>query len=464
MASGKAIVGMHLVRYGTASDQCYLLGDFLKTYNQLVINANILAHMPSAMSDFVALKAKKPYFIDPQTHALQHSLEHLLSTSKKSNGTIKRSWSSLLEAYGEPVYQIIAKDHRPVLPTDFNKKSERKAFCRRVIEFQKNKISDSLTSGKDSKYFKYLAKTKAGEQSIAKYPPSLVVAPYFFISTQFFNDWLTVNLNCLEDARTVLSESKDSIPLAAQIVISKDFLYETKLIDELVAAYTNSIAKPEVFLLWIDDFKEEEQPASILKNYQELISKLAKNKIEVAVLYGGFFSISSAIHGNLKNKLTGICHGLEYGESKSVVPVTGGIPVAKYYLPCLHSRLPARVAYFSIKELGGFNNPQSFHKKICDCKTCTSVITKSATTDFSKYTNTKPSTFWRAGRRVAMDFPTAETSDLCTKHYMLCKYREYQDNRSLTELRKELISTYTVLKEKIGLDYVGHAQVWSDSL
>ena len=66
------IAGLHLVRFGTAADQTYLLNEFAPTYDQLVVNANTIAHMPAAMATFLAVRANKPFLIDPQTHAFQH--------------------------------------------------------------------------------------------------------------------------------------------------------------------------------------------------------------------------------------------------------------------------------------------------------------------------------------------------------------------------------------------------------
>ena len=60
------IEGLHLVRFGTAADQGYFLNDFKSTYDQIVVNANMVAHMPAAMAGFLAVRAKKPFFIDPQ--------------------------------------------------------------------------------------------------------------------------------------------------------------------------------------------------------------------------------------------------------------------------------------------------------------------------------------------------------------------------------------------------------------
>src|SRR5208283_56264 len=62
-------IGPRLVRYGIAPDQKYLLDPFAVTYDQLVVNANMLAHLPSAMSEFLSARCRKQFIIDPQTHA-----------------------------------------------------------------------------------------------------------------------------------------------------------------------------------------------------------------------------------------------------------------------------------------------------------------------------------------------------------------------------------------------------------
>lgn len=100
------IHGLHWVRYGIAGDQKYLLDEFAPGYDQLVIGANMVAHMPAAISTFVSQKAKKPFVIDPLTHAFQHGVENLLSTSKKSAGELKSSWSGLVKRYGDLLREL----------------------------------------------------------------------------------------------------------------------------------------------------------------------------------------------------------------------------------------------------------------------------------------------------------------------------------------------------------------------
>ena len=103
-------VRQHLVRYGTPADQKYLVEEFLDTYDQIVLNAKMLAHAPAALATFLTHRAKKkPFFVDPQTHAFQHGYEYLESQSDSSYGNLKNSFRKLIEAYGSPVKEKIEK-------------------------------------------------------------------------------------------------------------------------------------------------------------------------------------------------------------------------------------------------------------------------------------------------------------------------------------------------------------------
>jgi hypothetical protein len=457
------IAGLHLVRFGTAADQEYFLRDFADTYEQIVVNANMVAHMPSAMASFLAIRAQKPFFIDPQTHAFQHAIDQLLSTSKKSGGEIKRSWKTIRGHYGDPIARIFQDaTARALLPDDFSDTDETRDFCARVIEFQNDELSRQLARGPDADYIKYLAEEsgQGGDDIQSLVTPSLLVAPYFFLDTQFFEEWLSTNIRCLELSREVLRQKGLAQPLAAQLLISQEILSNERFRARLVETYLASAAKPEVFLLWIDRFAEQEKSDWELKNYISLVADLTAKGAFAANLYGGYFSVIVARSGVLQNKLVGVCHGLEYGESKPAIPISGGIPTAKFYAPPVHSRLASRVAVRVIRNLDGFRDVNAFHTRICDCRVCKAVIRKDPENDFKAFTETKASAFWRAGRRVAMDFPTAKASDLCAKHYMWCKHREYTETRPLDDTCDSLEQAFAKLKAPVGLDQVGHCSVW----
>ena len=90
-------------------------------------------------------------------------------------------------------------------------------------------------------------------------------------------------------------------------------------------------------LLWVDELDESSVGKQLLKRFTELIRGLKNRGKQVYNLYGGYFSVLlGRADGGM---LDGVCHGPEYGESRSVVPVGGGFPVARFYYPEVHTRV-----------------------------------------------------------------------------------------------------------------------------
>jgi hypothetical protein len=332
----KGIAGLHWVRYGIAGDQKYLLGEFAATYDQLVVNANMVAHMPSAMSQFLSQQLKKPFVIDPQTHAFQHEVDSLLSDSKKSAGQLKRSWKRLVEMYGPPLDSVMASEEpRSLVPDDLANQGLLDDFCQRVLLFQRDEITRGIEDGEDADYIRFLAEqTGANPASV---PPAMLIAPYFFIGGPLQDDWLELNSRCVHASRQIIDADSQNFPLAAQVVISKEVLFDSALREQVSQAF--HVGSPDVILLWIDGFSEQSATSAQLRHLVEFVDKLSQQDTPVINLYGGFFSVSAARFGRSQGRLQGVCHGLEYGETKPVVPIAGGIPVAKFYSNHLHHRL-----------------------------------------------------------------------------------------------------------------------------
>jgi hypothetical protein len=457
----KGITGLHWVRYGIAGDQKYLLGEFAETYDQLVVNANMVAHMPSAISQFLSQQLKKSFVIDPQTHAFQHEIDSLLSDSEKSAGSLKRSWKRLVERYGAPLDSVIGSDEpRSLLPDDLADNDLLVGFCKRVLLFQRDEITREIEEGEDADYIRFLAEQTGA--NAANVPPAMLIAPYFFIGGPLQDDWLALNSRCVEASRQIVNSDAPEIPLAAQVIISKELLSDKDLRTQV--ANTFLAGKPDVILLWIDGFSEQAASSAQLEHFVEFVGELSQQNTPVINLYGGFFSVAEARVGQLQGKLKGICHGLEYGESRFVNPVAGGVPVARFYSNHLHHRLPGRVAYTEIRALGGFQSVQHYHGTICDCPECKKVINKNPEQDFRAYIESASKSIFRQGRRVAMEFPTAEAADHCTRHYMWCKSREYRNNLVLADLKQQLLAAHTNLIRHVGSEFAAHAKLWAGVL
>lgn len=448
------IIGPHLVRYGTPADQKYLVNEFRDTYDQLIVNANILAHMPGALTTFISQHAKsKPFLIDPQTHAFQHDLSALESQSEESEGKLKKSIAKLLEAYGDPVRSRVLSQ-RSVLPSDFESPSVRAGFCERVLKFQFDSIQSEASESPTSKYFRFLEKKGLREAKAAR--PTAVVAPYFYLAATTYREWLKTNVDCARDAAKVAK--KLGTPLGIQIVLSKDVLIDNEVRAEVVEAYRQ--LSPGIFLLWVDGLVEQTATQSMLEKVIELVERLG-TKAPVVNLYGGYFSIALLRSGRVPG-LAGVSHGLEYGESRAVTPVGGGIPVAKYYLPSLHDRLAFRDALRAVRQMGGLETVAKFHSRICDCKQCIRVVKTDPERDFALYGKSRPLTFVRGHQVVRREFPLPETKENSVRHYLWCKRREFTGEFKASEIAQELRKTGRQLGRVLGLEAVAYCDIWAD--
>ena len=460
----QGVNGRHWVRYGIAADQKFLLGDFLNTYDQLVINGNMLAHMRSALSQFITQQVRKPFVIDPQTHAFAHDLQHLLSTSKGSSGEVKKSWAKLIDAFGENLKKVIQEEGRPLDPSDLDGAGFRSEFVERVLCFQRDAVQRELENGEDREYLEFL-KEETGVDPFLQ-PPAVLIAPYFFIGGPSASDWGDRNIQLLQAASEWLGHQAGSQPpLAAQLVISKDVLFDQNERSRILDAYIQS--KPDLVLLWIDQFSEHNATKHELEHYLDLLEKFKEAGLPVVNLFGGFFSVATMRFSHqLSGALVAVCHGLEYGETRPVIPLGGGTPVARFYSRTLHHRLPPRAALREIHELDGLNSSDDFHEVICDCPNCRMVIVSDPVNELNdNYFDSKETAYWVSGRRVARDFPTAKASNNCTRHYMWCKAWEYRDlNMTLEDLKAQLESADERLRKTLGTEYAGHPKVWSEAL
>jgi len=448
----RPIVGRHLVRYGTAADQKFLVGALRPTYDGLVVNATMAAHIPTALASFISQMVKKPFFIDPQTHAFQHDVENLESTSSKKAGKIKRSIQALLDAYGEPIATTVGQKRRPVLPSHFASAKVRKGFCERVMRFQLEHLAKRFKSSDAAKYFQFLQ--AKGKLKTAQCRPGFVIAPYFYMTANTLEKWLRVNLSMLKEC-----QSSGGASVGAQVVISRDVLSSPSLCSTLASKYKS--ARPDVILVWIDAFPEESASRDELLAFASLLKEFGRTAPTVN-LHGGYLSVVLSRSG-LVQGLDGVAHGLEYGESRGVVPVGGGIPTAKYYYPEMHVRLLFRDAMHAVRAAGGLKSARAFHRDVCDCVECKKVVKSSPEDDFAAYGKTRPVSFIRRGQPVAMDYPVPETKDHSVRHYMWCKKVEYATAQSVPDVINGLRLAERFKKE-LGASKVAHCRIWSSVL
>jgi hypothetical protein len=430
-------LGPHAVRYGFAGDQ-YLLPLFADAFDQLILNAKIVAHMGSGLSAFLLNNLLgKPYVIDPQTYSFQHDASYLESSSRP--GEISRTFSKLIDRYGPPLNLISHRTVRSVSPVEFAQKGVLERFCARVVEFQRTALT---SAGEGSaKYIRFVER-KSGKK-IHEFGPALLVPPYFFLDSLSWKDWLDINTKAF---LSVKDKKRDTDPpIAAQLVLSKDLLLDSAARNQVVTKYAE--VKPDAILLWIDSLPEHESSQTELQAFVNLASALSK-VAEVVNLYGGFFS-ELLVRARI---LAGVAHGLEYGEDRAVLPIGGGVASARYYMPCLHVRMFHRDALRVVRGIGALANQGAFFEKVCDCPTCQEIVTD-PNTDFALFGLRKPG-------KDGKPYPTATTRDICAKHYMHSKKREFASDDSVSVAVNKLRTTSTQMKDQVEARLIAHLSRW----
>jgi hypothetical protein len=144
------------------------------------------------------------------------------------------------------------------------------------------------------------------------------------------------------------------------VLVRKDSL-SASFLDTLIA-----IARKHDFpgyCVWVEDFDERFVAAQQIVGVINLVRSLSADGRQVVMLHGGFFSMLLKYFG-----VTCVCHGLAYGEAKTVRAATqqssGPTPV-RYYVFELHRFLSIEDALIVLRERKDL---------ICSCPICRRVI------------------------------------------------------------------------------------------
>ncbi len=437
----------HILRYGTNADQKYI-EKLKKTFSTLAINGNMIAYTPEAIAGFVSnLIWEKGhvtgYFIDPITHAFQHDVKTIMSYSKKTEKLgIKESIVNLINYYGDPLISSVLNNSTPITPKDFADSLVKTEFCKNVLDFQLSTIPRQLNEKGLTKYINYMDN---GAELFSLLRPCFVIPPYFYIdkSDENYREWLKLNVEFIKISKKLLPDTE----LYAQLVISKEILESDDSINEICNQYINEL--PDGILLWIDDFDEHKVDTDLLIGYLKLIKKLYDSNIKIYNLYGSFFSVMlTGFEKELGLKLSGVGHALDYGESRAVVPVGGGIPTNKYYYYPLHHRLEYKKASSLLKSLGYFTKDtrigaEMYKNTLCGCRACVDAIADNIN-NFTKFENTEFYEVILKGIKQRRTYANQDTKGLCILHYQYNKQKEFN---------KVKTKSYSIILDEIGSIY-----------
>jgi hypothetical protein len=450
----------HIYQFNTHAEKGFFLGPELHgLYDMIALNGNIISHTPASIAAFVSTTGKD-FYIDPQTHAFQHATIYLKrDISDKEKGEppkydFKPSVVRLAkERLGGIFASVIDRDTpislKAFLTDDNVNDSVIESVCQSVGDFQLNTMVKELDEE---------AKDFIGDMS--KITPQFLVAPYFYLSTTKWLDWLKINSACYRKMK-VLFGSK---PIYFSLVMSKDILRNHR--EEIVREISS--LHPDGILLWIDDHQEELLEAGEVQWYVSLLKQLRAVTSDLLSPHGGYLS-TLLCHSEAGHILDGVGHAMNYGEHRSVIPIGGGLPMAHFYFRSVHARLRFADAAAVFVGKNWLNTVEDYKQNICKCRQCQELINlkNSAEASFFAYGESSPNTFTRrTGTIVRLSYPTTDAKLIATKHYLYNKALEFSDvmSRGFGELVAELKRIYDALTDDIGAECCSHLIKWHSVL
>ncbi|MCI0630318.1 MAG: hypothetical protein L0Y44_06645 [Phycisphaerales bacterium] len=432
----------HWMLFGTFAEQRHFEYPEPGTYQGVIINANMAAHAPAGLAAFLLEKtAGMRYVVDPLTHAFQHDPEKICN----EEGDPKPAIKSLAEFYGDPIAGHVGV--RPILPKHFKDDARLKDFTEKCVAFQRDHLKSYMQGSEAAKYL------DDDECS----PPYAVIAPYFYLTETSYDEWLPVVGRAAEFASDVVG---DDSKVFSSVVVDQGILESA----EARTTVANGFLKQPVdgFIVWADNLDEQAASSLELRGLLDLAKRLRDGgSREVINLHGGYFSILSAGTLGKGEYFTGVTHGPEFGEFRGVVPVGGGIPIARYYVPRMHARMRYRDAQRIFKALGYLKDAGTFHDEVCSCDECRSVIDG----DIKNFTLFGDGTVKSVRRKhgiVRIEYPKGETKLRCLRHYLQRKRLEYEASVSVEpkKLLQELVAGAELYGDVAGLEAVSHLKVW----
>jgi hypothetical protein len=446
-----------ILRLGSHAEKEYIL-KLIHLLDGLIIGANLFEATPAATASiFLKASAKKiPLFLDPMTYAYGSYINRETGEEKtdldwiksdqivRKNGRkitvrdYKKSYRKLAEAIGYPFADALDRN-RAVSNEDFTADKDIKRFCEATLNYQLSRID---------KEFQNDVELKDLAEGISPIP-SILFAPYFYILPSQTDSWLDLNLKLVHQSGLIdLGVNVHAVICADHVHLTQPPVLE-KLSSEIIKANIKGV------WFWFSEFEELTASEEELKNYLRLIQEVSKHKL-VYTMHGGFLSLVLGKAG-----LSGISHGIGYGEQKDVVPVIGqSTPTVRFYLPSVARRLGVPDIERCFDALG-VKTPTDFHAKVCDCLVCQGVVVDSLD-QFSQYGERRFST--KDSKRRAQ---TPAAAKRCRYHYLLNRLNERKRlcKLSVPEVIGELeIALRSWGKQPALKDTVSHIPKWIEVL
>jgi len=408
-------------------------------YDAMVLNANLVEGTPAACLSLVETLADKPYVIDPVSYAFALPAGYLQSTrvDKRTGNEVtstKRTFQKLAGRYGEPFADVVGT--RPLTPDDFSDPTTRQNAVERILSYQKDRLEEEQPESGPLR------------MPSAAVRPRLLVIPYFFINRAL--TWYPTNLDLVNDA----VQLRVGLPCYAMVLVDRALLQDLNALKDVAAGYCSSGV--DGFFVWISDQVEQEMGRLDVSNFVQFVRMLCSDGRPIYNMYGGYLSAILSKFG-----LTGFCHGVGYGEHRSVVPVLGGgVPPAKYYFPPLHRAF----VFADIQSVIANLSTAQYYAEICSCPVCKSVIGDNFQANFQKYGETELKGIGKSGQLVYIQTPNSVR--FCRAHYLVARFIEVQGVRgaNIESLVAQLRAAEQNYRHFGGFPATGYLQAWADGI
>lgn len=408
------MINTHIIRIGTHAEKEYFLRA-TAWYDEVLLNANLVEGTSSATSVFLEELRRfgKRYTIDPATYVFSLNPSVISSVSRSGETRLRRTFAALRDLYEIP---RISGDE-PLTPEVFTE-SIIQRFSNAVVSYQESKIPDSLQA--ESAFLDL-------DDDMSVLSPIRILAPYFELSGEL--GWLDVNIRLLSDAC-----NRSALPTWGVICLDGLALDDAGLITQIASAYRGVAC--EGYMLWLTDFDETAVTVGQIEGLRSMVRQLAGSDFDRPVInmYGGYFSTLLYIDG-----LTGISHGIGYGERRSLIPaVGGGLPPARYYLKPTHNGINMS----ELQAVGGrFLDEQDFRTQVCECPICRALLNGGSIRLTQEFSRTERKPFGNSFR----DYSTQDVYRLARYHFLYnrnAEIREVNNAENFDQLLGQLTNAY----------------------
>jgi hypothetical protein len=444
-----------ILRLGSHSEKEYV-EKTVKQFDGVMVGANLLQATPGATATLLFKlnkQAGRPYFVDPMTYAFGSYVDpqtgavrsdlDWIKSDKKVKGKpgkfvrdFKSSYAKLADSFGPP-YSTAKNRGRAVEPADFDSNQLVEDSCRRVLSFQADLLrnvfrQDPVTAG-----------------FADEFPtPTALLAPYFYIEESRMADWIALNRRLALASTAIRNDIPIHVVICGHRYLLTNAAHSRTIIDGLKECH------PAGVWLWFSRFDEHGASLEELRALRTWVEELSPH-MPVFNMHGSYFSLALSKVG-----MTGIAHGVGYGEQKDVVPVIGqSTPTVQYYVRSLHAKfsVPQIIRCFAAL---GINTPDQFFRVICDCVICKNIIGK----DLNAFSQFGEIHYSRPSAKRASQTPAA--AKRCRYHFLLnrSKERDYVRANTLRAIADNCNAAADQWRKTILAQSVGHLRDWADVL